>query len=180
MVSAAAQTVAFPYKRSDYDKRIQDTLLTLLLRRINEAKDSSSLLLKYQQFRESISENKNHSINQLIDHFNRELSKTTVSTNNHVPSKSETPLGKKNSYVNSVHFQRLFPQADILFEDNEYGMAAREILRENISGEHKTDMAFLPTSTFFKKQSYFNGILLETYSDHSFDGLKGIKLDFYY
>ena len=180
MVSAAAQTVAFPYKRSDYDKRIQDTLLTLLLRRINEAKDSSSLLLKYQQFRESISENKYHSINQLIDHFNREVSKTAISAKDHVTSRNKLSSGKKNSYVNSVHFKRLFPKADILFEENEYGLAAREILRENINGERKTNMAFLPTSTFFKKQSYFNGILLETYSDDAFDGLKGIKLDFYY
>lgn len=180
MVSAAGQTAAIPLKRTSYDKRLQDNILTLMLRKINETVDSSSLLLKYQQFRELIAENKTGEINHFIDRFNKEISGFKTDKKSSTQTNKSNGNRNKNTFINSTHFKRLFPQADVLFEFSEYGVAARETLRENITGDKKMEMEFLPTSTFFKKQSYFKGILVERYSDVSFDGFKGLQLDFYY
>ena len=180
MVSAAGQAAAIPLKRSDYDKRIQDDVLTLLLRKINESKDSSSILLKYQRFRELLSENKTGQINQFIDHFTKEITELKVPQKKSTQQRSPMKIQKENDFVNSKNFKRLFPKAEVLFEFSEYGVAARDILREHIAGGRKRDMQFLPTTTFFRTQSHFKGILVEQYSDVSFDGFKGLKLDFYY
>lgn len=180
MVSAAAQTAAIPLRHSDYDKRIQDNILSLLLRRIKESTNSSSLLLKYQQFRELLAENKTSEISQFIDKFQKELlgfnndSKKATKTKQHVVS------NKKNNFVNSMHFKRLFPLGNVLFELNEYGIAAREILRENVEGFKKGDIEYLSNFGIFKKQFCFNNLLLESYSNESFEGFKGYQMDFYF
>jgi|SRR6056297_3434425 len=179
MVSAAAHVAAVNLRRSDYDKRIQDNILSLLLRRINEAKDKSPLLLKYQRFRELLTEKKTTEIDQFINKFNKELS-TLKDFAKDLPHSKPVSNNRKNDFVNSPNFKKLFPQADVLFEFSEYGVTARELLRENVSGNKKTNMEFLPTIPYFKKQSCFNGILVEQYSDSSFDGLKGLNLDFYH
>ena len=180
MVSAAAHTAAIPFRRSDYDKRIQDNILSLLLRRIKGTKDSSSLLLKYQRFRELLSENKTTEINQFIDKFQKEFMDLNPERKNSSQIFKQIPSGKKNNYVNSIHFRRLFPQARVLFENSEYGTAAREILWETIEGGEKNDIEFLPNDGLFKKQFYFNGMLIETYSNDAFEGFKGYQLDFYF
>lgn len=180
MVSAAGQSAAIPLKRSDYDKRMQDNVLTLLLRKINEAKESSSLLLKYQRFRELLSENKTGQINQFIDQFNKEISGLKTQQKNISQPNPSMRIQRENDFVHSNNFKKLFPEAQVLFEFSEYGVAARDILREHTTGNRKAGMEFLPTSTFFKSQSCFNGILVEKYSDVSFEGFKGLKLNFYY
>jgi len=180
MVSAAAQTAAIPLRRSDYDKRIQDNILSLLLRRIKEKTNSSSILLKYQQFRELLAENKTTEISQFINKFQKELNSLNNDSKKDTQSKQHVVTNKKNNYVNSIHFKRLFPQADVLFEFSEYGIAAREILWESVEGGKKGDIEYLSNSGIFKRQSCFNGILLESYSNESFDGFKGFQLDFYF
>jgi len=179
MVSAASHVAAVNLRRSEYDKRIQDNILSLLLRRINEAKDKSPLLLKYQRFRELLAENKTTKIDHFIDKFNQEIA-ALKDFSRVTPHPRAVSNNNKNNFVNSTNFKKLFPQAGVLFEFSEYGVAARDLLRENTTGDKKTDMEFLPTTTFFKKQTCFNGFIVEQYSDNSFEGLKGLKLDFYH
>lgn len=180
MVSAAAQTAAIPFRRSDYDKHIQDNILSLLLRRINTAKDSSHLLLKYQLFRELLAENKTIEISQFIDKFQKEFIGLRDERKKSTQVTKRVVSNKKNNYIESVNFKRLFPQADVLFEYSEYGTAAREVLWEAVEGGKKNDIEFLPISNLFKKQSHFNGVLLETYSNEAFEGFKGFQFDFYF
>src|SRR6056297_1835887 len=180
MVSAAGHTVAIPYRRTDYDKRIQDNILSLLLRKIKETDDSEPLLLKYQRFREVLAENKSNEISQFLDKFQKELS----GLRNETPSRKQAAKriinNKKNHFITSKNFKKLFPQAQVLFEFNKYGTAAREVLQEAVQGHEKSDPEFLKNAGFFKKQAAFNGFLLESYSDASFEGFKGIQLDFHY
>ena len=180
MVSAAVQNAAIPLRRSDYDKRIQENILSLLLRRIKENTNSSSLIVKYQRFRELLAENKTSEISQFIDKFQKELIGLNDDRQKNAQAKQQVVSNRKNNYVNSIHFKRLFPQANVLFELSEYGIAAREVLRETIEGVKKGDIEYLSNSGMFKKQSCFNGMLLESYSNESFDGFKGFQLDFYF
>ncbi|MFP4460774.1 MAG: hypothetical protein ACOC34_01830 [Thermotogota bacterium] len=181
MVSAAAQTAVIPIRRSDYDKRVQDNILSLLLRRIKEIKESSSssLLLKYQHLRELLTENKTTEVSQYLDKFYRELTSLNQVRIKEIPSNKYAVKNKKNSYVNSTHFEKLFPKADVLFEISEYGIAAREVLREAIDGQKKGEIEFLPNSNLFKNQWYFNGYYMESYSNNAFEGFKGLQFDFH-
>ncbi|MEA1883866.1 MAG: hypothetical protein U9N62_05015 [Thermotogota bacterium] len=179
MVSAAAQTAAIPIRRTDYDKRIQDNILSLLLRRIKENNNSSSLMLKYQRFRELLAEDKTSDIRQ-FDKFQKELIDLKNDSKKDTKIKQHVISNKKNNYINSTHFKRLFPKAPVLFEFSEYGVAAREILWETVEGGKKGDIEILPNTGLFKKQSSFNGVLMETYSNDSFEGFKGFQLDFYF
>ena len=180
MVSAAAQNAAIPLRRSDYDKRIQDNILSLLLRRIKETKDSSPLLLKYQRFRELLAENKTSEVTQFLDKFQRELSGLNQEKSKSKQETKQVVSNKKNTFINSKDFKKLFPQAQVLFEMSEYGTAAREVLWETVEGRNKNDVGFLQNTGLLKKKSYFNGVLLESYSSDAFEGFKGYQLDFYF
>jgi hypothetical protein len=180
MVSAAAQTAAIPLRRSDYDKRIQDNILSLLLKRIKETKDSAPLMLKYQRFRELLAENKTSEVTQFLEKFQKELSGLKQEKSESKQATKHVISNKKNNFINSKHFQKLFPQAHVLFEFSEYGTAAREVLWETVEGRNKNDIGFMQNAGLLKKQSVFNGVLLESYSSDAFEGFKGYQLDFYY
>jgi hypothetical protein len=174
MISAAAYAQNIPLKVTPVDKKIQDNRLNTLLRKINKSDNKSEMLMKYQYLRELVRGSKTSEIGHFIDKLSSELSVDPKTL-----KKRQQQIQKQNRFVSSKQFEKLFPRGSILFELNDYGVAAREELREIVTGKTKdTSGDFFPINMYFKKRAYCNGMYVEIYDASSFDGMKGQTFDF--
>jgi hypothetical protein len=132
--------------------------------------------MKYQYLTELIRGSKSSEIGHFIDKLASELSVDEKKF-----KKLQTQLKNENRFVNSKQFKKLFPRGGVLFEFSNYGVAAREELREIVAGTAKdTTSDFFPINTYFKKSVSLNGLYVETYDSSTFDGLKGQAFDYYF
>lgn len=176
MISAAAYAQNIPLKATPADKKIQNNRLNDLLRRINRSENKAELLMKYQYLNELIRGSKTSEIGHFIDKLASELSVDEKSF-----KKLHPQLKKENTFVNSKQFKKLFSKSAVLFELNNYGVAAREELREVVTGKIKdSSNAFFPINTYFKRRVSVNGLYVENYDPASFDGLKGQTFDYFF
>ncbi|HOO32158.1 MAG TPA: hypothetical protein PK466_07840 [Thermotogota bacterium] len=176
MISAAAYAQNIPLKATPADKKIQNSRLNELLRRINRSENKAELLMKYQYLNELVRGSKTSEIGHFIDKLASELSVDEKQF-----KKLQPQLKKENNFVNCKQFKKLFPRGGVLFEFNNYGVAAREELREIVTGRvTDTTSDFFPIQTYFKKRAALNGLYVESYDSSSFDGLKGEAFDYYF
>lgn len=179
MVSAAAYSYHIPLKQSDYTKRAQDDRLNLLLRKIFKSGNPSILLPKYQKLREFINSSNSYETGKLIDRLTKDLSDFNLNKDVSQQRSRKTQPNKPNQYINSPQFKRLYPKVSVLFEHSSYGVAARDLLRELFEGKKAEADQLFPSQYFFKRQTVFNGTLIDQFSEYAFDGLKGSVVDLY-
>ena len=175
MVSAAAYAPDIQEKMNVYKKRFQGDKLRTLLRKINTSKNRQELLLKFQKVQEIFSNSKSEKAQRLVERLGNEIlgdgQKATVSGD-------EYKAG--NPFTEDRRFKKLFPKADVLFSTDQYGVAAREALRETIKTHSDDTAGFFDPRTFFPTRTSFRGYLVQNFKDTAFDGIKGVRMDLYF